>query len=395
MRRERSAHPGVLLAKKVIAVVLMSAIFFSSGVRAEVEEEAKQKRPLLSGYSLAAFTGVLCACTAIANYLFKQPRAKPNDRHRGFPHPDAPDHRPRVDLSGILPVVGYAGSEALLIGRGHFGSVFSVPRLDTERTRVAVKVMKPESNDLAQAQEEVRILGQLRHQNILAVIEGGQVGSTLFIVTELLPGDLNQLIQRGVFDGLHEPYSVELTARGMLEGIVYLHNAGYIHCDLKPANILVAADGTVRICDLGLAMSRASGSVREKIILTLKTLRRVRTTAHVRNGTPIYWAPEMIDALMSASQIYDYSLVDEWALGLILLAVAQNQARPLTLPVVATAIETDDWTPVPPALVAVVQSSLELVHSHQLHPVLAGLLKVKGRHSAAKALKKLNSAYRR
>ena len=133
-------------------------------------------------------------------------------------------------------------------------------RLDRE---VALKVMHA---DLARDDEfvgrfigEAKSVAQLSHQNIVAVFDQGADGEYLFLAMEYVPGrTLRALMrERGWFTwqealGIMDP---------ILAGLAAAHQAGIVHRDVKPENVLITPDGRVKVVDFGLA--RAVGRRRQ------------------------------------------------------------------------------------------------------------------------------------
>ncbi|KAI8866810.1 kinase-like protein, partial [Ramicandelaber brevisporus] len=146
---------------------------------------------------------------------------------------------------------------------------------------------------LAAAQAEADVLTQLRHPNIIHLRETFKDGPQLCIVLEYMDLNLHELItQRD--SSLFEESAVQGILRQVLEGICFIHSAGYIHRDLKPENLLVHGN-VVKIADMGLVRP-----VHSKRPLT----------AYV--STRWYRAPE----LMLQIDIYGCP-VDIWAIGTI------------------------------------------------------------------------------
>lgn len=148
---------------------------------------------------------------------------------------------------------------------------------------------------------EARITARLEHPNIIPVYDIGTTEGRSFFVMKLLtePG-LNKVLSR-LRHGDPEALN-RYTRRRMLryfiqicQAVDYAHSRGVIHCDLKPANILLGAFGEVLVVDWGIAYSSHSGS-------------------GIRGGTPGYMAPEQF---CGRNDHYD-ARVDVFALGAVL-----------------------------------------------------------------------------
>jgi len=153
------------------------------------------------------------------------------------------------------PIPGYELVRPL--GRGGMGIVYLAVRA-SDRAEVAIKTIRPAvAGSPLQVQRflrEARILEQLHHPNIVSFHQSGQAGEILYFVMDYVEGtNGSQLLkQRG-------PLPVE-RAVGLicqaLEGLHFAHGKGYVHRDVKPANILVGQAGDKEICrlaDFGLA----------------------------------------------------------------------------------------------------------------------------------------------
>jgi serine/threonine-protein kinase len=99
---------------------------------------------------------------------------------------------------------------------------------------------------------EARIMASIDHQNVVPIYHGGTVGHSPYIAMRLVRGgDLSQRVAR------HGPMSPDQTLRLMLDlasGLQAVHAAGYIHGDVKPANLLLEDQGIVRLADFGRAV---------------------------------------------------------------------------------------------------------------------------------------------
>ncbi len=139
------------------------------------------------------------------------------------------------------------------LGRGGMGNVFLAEHTTMNR-RVALKVVSHKGDDTAAADQlrgEARAIGLLDHPNIIQAYDVDNEGDRFFIVMEYVPGrDLNAMVMD------EGPLPMERAVdyiRQAAEGLAHAHERGMIHCDIKPSNLLVDANGTVKILDLGVA----------------------------------------------------------------------------------------------------------------------------------------------
>ncbi|MEU9121528.1 serine/threonine-protein kinase [Streptomyces sp. NPDC048506] len=179
------------------------------------------------------------------------------------------------------------------IGRGGMGEVWRA-RDESLGRQVAVKCLKPlgprhEASLLQVLRErfrrEARVAAALQHRGITVVHDFGEDDGTLFIVMELLSGrNLSQLLDDNRRQPLPVPDLVEI-AEQVTAALAYTHEQAVVHRDLKPANIVRTADGTVKICDFGIAR------LNHDIGFTARL-----TGTGIAMGSPHYMSPEQIGA---------------------------------------------------------------------------------------------------
>src|SRR4029078_2824504 len=139
------------------------------------------------------------------------------------------------------------------IGAGGMGDVYQA--LDTELDRtVALKVLPPnvaaDQHRMRRFIQEAKAASSLNHQNIITIFEVGEADSTRFIATEFVDGvTLRQKLKRGRLS-IRETLDIGIQ---VATGLTAAHEAGIIHRDVKPENIMLRnRDGFVKVLDFGL-----------------------------------------------------------------------------------------------------------------------------------------------
>jgi serine/threonine-protein kinase len=167
------------------------------------------------------------------------------------------------------------------IAEGGSATVYLVRDLQDDALR-ALKVLKPRMAARAdlrkRVQAEARIMAGLEHPNILGVYQWGIDGISPYILMEYAPGgSLAGWVAR---HGAMHARVATAAALEMCAALTVAHDAGVIHRDLKPDNVLIAADGSTRLADFGIARL-ADGDGLTKTDMTM--------------GTVGYMAPEQFE----------------------------------------------------------------------------------------------------
>lgn len=196
-----------------------------------------------------------------------------------------------------------------LAGRGTFSEVWQVREKPTQRM-LALKQLTPEWAEQKSARQllanEAEVGSQIRSPYVIRVLGSRMDLSPRFTLLEWLEGTtLEKLLEQ-------EPQLAESRAiwiaRQCAEGLRDLQNAGYSHGDLKPANILMLPNGTLKLIDLGFA----------RPITTIATSRGPQRAAIT--GTPEFLAPEVL-----AGGAQDSLAKDAYSLGVLMYRILAGQ----------------------------------------------------------------------
>ncbi|MGX1881585.1 tetratricopeptide repeat protein [Streptomyces sp. NPDC055287] len=199
------------------------------------------------------------------------------------------------------------------IGRGGMGEVWRAHDESLGR-KVAVKCLKPvgpqhDPNFTGVLRErfrrEARVAAALQHRGVTVVHDFGEHDGVLYLVMELLDGrNLSQLLEDNKAHPL-DVADVADIAEQVAWALAYTHEQGIVHRDLKPANIMRLSDGTVKICDFGIARLGHDIGFTSRL-----------TGTGIAMGTPHYMSPEQI----SGVEVDHRS--DLYSLGCVLYEIA-------------------------------------------------------------------------
>jgi serine/threonine protein kinase len=187
------------------------------------------------------------------------------------------------------------------LGKGGQGMVYLAhdPQLDRQ---VAIKTLLKLGHKSEQLTHEARIVSKLQHPNIIALYDYGEDQGAPYLVYAYIEGrTLAQVLKQD--RTLPFARGAEIAA-GILEGLACAHGQGISHLDMKPANIMIAKNGTPMVMDFGLATT--TGDHEQTITSPL-------------NGTPRYVAPEII------SGQHGDPLSDIYAVGAVLYEMVTGE----------------------------------------------------------------------
>jgi serine/threonine protein kinase len=191
-----------------------------------------------------------------------------------------------------------------LLGRGGMADVYEASDMRLDRS-VAVKVFRQHtelSGNEARQQREIQVLARLQHPNVVSVFDAGTQGALSFVVMQLIDGvTLATRITAAALD-LAE---VRRVGAAVADALTYVHNAGMVHRDVKPANILCESSGHIFLADFGI----------------VRLVDATRLTVQGTIGTVSYLSPEQVrgEDVDASSDIY--------SLGLVLLECLTGQSE--------------------------------------------------------------------
>src|ERR1051326_5589831 len=168
---------------------------------------------------------------------------------------------------------------------------------ETLYREVAIKVLNPDLVDtpiMKRFRSEATVLARLNHPVIATIYELFTLGDDTLIVMGLVPGETLERIctRMGAMAPAHAAHILDR----ILSALDHAHRAGIVHCDIKPANVMVTAQGDVKIMDFGTA--RVPG--------------KQQTTADkYMMGTPAYMPPEQVTgaSVDARSDLYAVGIV--------------------------------------------------------------------------------------
>lgn len=192
-----------------------------------------------------------------------------------------------------------------MLGEGSYGKVKELLDMETLRRR-AVKIMKKRRlrripNGEENVQRELRLLKRLKHKNVIELIDViyNEEKEKLYMILEYCVGELQEMLE-SIESHKFPIWQAHGYFVHLLVGLEYLHGQGVIHKDIKPSNLLLATDGTLKISDFGVA---------ERLDMFAPD-----DTCRTSQGSPAFQPPEVANGLESFSGFK----LDIWAAGVTL-----------------------------------------------------------------------------
>ena len=198
----------------------------------------------------------------------------------------------------LLSIVGKTISHYRILERisaeGAQGEVYKAEDIQIRSRVVALKFLAPtlatDKDSVARIRREAEAIARLDHPNIVTIYEFAWHHDLPFLCMQYLEGgSLRDLVRKG-------PLSVEETVRigaQLAAALSYAHARGVIHCDVKPANVMVTTGGHVKLADFGLAEIEQQTKIGSDGLI---------------KGTLAYMAPEVLSQERPTEQSDIYSL---------------------------------------------------------------------------------------
>lgn len=245
------------------------------------------------------------------------------------------------------------------LGGGAMGSVWRVR--DDGGNQYAMKILRDSVNayrenneDDEQARARLRLkrealaLQKIHHPGVCSIVDMELDASIAFIVTELIEGrNLREDVEE---NGPYIADDLERLSSKLIDAVKAVHEAGIIHRDIKPTNVMIAAHGPVLV-DFGIAMGEGESHV---------------TRTGLVMGTPGFIAPEIIEGEDSDE------ITDWWSVSAVLAFAATGKpvfgTKPLLAVLERAASGNADLTGLPPRTMAAFRKALQPVREQRCSP---------------------------
>ncbi|XP_048526500.1 serine/threonine-protein kinase 10 isoform X2 [Dendroctonus ponderosae] len=193
------------------------------------------------------------------------------------------------------------------LGDGAYGKVYKAQHRQSGMLAAAKMCRLDGEDDLADFMIEIDILTEIKHPNIVELLEAFQKEQQLWLLIEYCDGGALDSIMTELEKPLTE-LQIAYVCQNMCKGLQFLHKSHVIHRDLKAGNVLLTMAGGVKIADFGVSAKNKS------------TLQKHDTFI----GTPYWMAPEVVLCETFRDNPYDFK-VDIWSMGITLIEFAQME----------------------------------------------------------------------
>jgi RIO-like serine/threonine protein kinase len=195
------------------------------------------------------------------------------------------------------------------IGEGSGGVVYVARDVRTNQ-KVAIKRLNLKNQKREELAAEIYIMKTSSHENIVKYLDSYLTNDQLWVVMELMEGgNLAEILEYHKVIQLTEQ-QMKWIVLNTVRGLCHIHEKHRIHRDIKSDNILLGAEGEVKIADFGFAVQLTKQKSKRKTTL----------------GTPYWMAPELI-----RGKKYD-TKVDVWSLGILMMEMAEGDPPYMDLP---------------------------------------------------------------
>lgn len=212
---------------------------------------------------------------------------------------------------GVSYTESLENKKLLEVGEGGFGSVYRV-----ENTKKSVIKLPKHFNGIKGLKREAEVMFELgRHPGIVSIEYFGRLPDSdcpYLGMSYYEKGDLDGYLSTLAVSGVMSKDAINFWILNLANGLLYIHEKGFIHRDLKNKNILISEENTLKIADFGLAIKTKDGGCTDSLL----------------EGTPSYWPPEMIFSKSSGENptVKIGFQFDVWSLGLIIWSILAGKS---------------------------------------------------------------------
>ncbi|KAL1490995.1 hypothetical protein ABEB36_011658 [Hypothenemus hampei] len=193
------------------------------------------------------------------------------------------------------------------LGDGAYGKVYKAQHRHTGQLAAAKMCRLEGDDDLCDFMIEIDILTEIKHPNIVELLEAFHKEQQLWLLIEYCDGGALDSIMTELEKPLNEP-QIAYVCQNMCKGLQFLHKSHVIHRDLKAGNVLLTMAGGVKIADFGVSAKNKSTMQKHDTFI----------------GTPYWMAPEVVLCETFRDNPYDFK-VDIWSMGITLIEFAQTE----------------------------------------------------------------------